>query len=215
MKLLLTSAGLAGEIKDHLIRMVDKEPDQTLVGYIPVAVEVEADKSYAAVDRQELIDIGFQVIDVDIKDSNEHPRLDDCDIVYVEGGNTFYLLDQVRKSGFDNKLKLLLESGKVYVGVSAGSILAGQSVEVSKYGDKDQCGVKDFTGLKMVPFSITPHYNQDLEDGKAERIKRFAQAGDPLVAITDSQAVLVENGSTTIIGPGDKYLWNTELSKYS
>ncbi|MFH1142279.1 MAG: Type 1 glutamine amidotransferase-like domain-containing protein [Candidatus Uhrbacteria bacterium] len=106
-----------------------------------------------------MVDIGFKVIDVDIKDSNEHRRLDDCDIIYVEGGNTFYLLEHVRKSGFDHKLKTLVDYEKVYVGVSAGSILAGQSIEVGRYGDKDRCGVIDST-----------------------------------------------------IGPGDKYLWNIELS---
>ncbi|MFH1315846.1 MAG: Type 1 glutamine amidotransferase-like domain-containing protein [Candidatus Uhrbacteria bacterium] len=209
MKLLLTSAGLAGEIKDHLIRLVGKEPEQTLVGYIPVAVEVESDKSYAAVDRQELVDIGFKVIDVDIKNPSEHQVLDDCDIIYVEGGNTFYLLDHVRKSGFDSKLSELIGQGKIYVGVSAGSILAGSSIEVSKYGDCDRYGITEFTGLNLVPFSITPHYNQDLESGTAEQINEFAQAGDPLVGITDSQAVLVVDDQISIIGPGQQYLWNT------
>ncbi len=211
MKLLLTSAGLAGEIGQKLLSWLDKEPGQTKVGYIPTAIEVEEDKSYAEVDRKELVDLGFQVKDIDIKDSGYHDQLDDCDVIYIEGGNTFYLLGHVRKSGFDIKLKSLLESGKIYVGVSAGSILMGKSIEVSKYGDKDQFDVTDFSGLEYVPFSITPHYNQDLEDGKAEKIKAFAQAGDPLVAITDSQAVLVEDDKVSIIGPGEQCLWNTEL----
>ena len=209
MKLLLTSGGLEGVLKNHLLDFIEKQPDQTRVAYIPVASEVEEDKSYAEADRQELVDIGFKVVDVDIKNPNEHDRLDNCDIIYVEGGNTFYLLDHVRKSGFDIKLKQLLDQGKVYVGVSAGSILAGQSIEVSRYGDKDRCGVTDSTGLKMVPFSITPHYNQDLEDGTAEKIKKFAEAGDPLVAITDSQAVLVVDNKISLVGPGEQYFWNT------
>jgi len=211
MKLLLTSAGLGGEIRTKLLSWLDKDPDQVKVGYIATAVEVEDDKSYAKADRKELCDMGFVVRDIDIKDSSHHDQLNDCDVMYIEGGNTFYLLDHVRKSGFDTKLKQLLERGKIYVGVSAGSILMGQSIEVSRYGDKDRCGVTDSAGLKYVPFSITPHYNQDLEDGKAEHIKKFAQGGDPLIAITDSQAVLVEGDQISIIGPGEQYLWNVKL----
>ncbi len=210
MKLLLTSGGLNGEIGKTLLSLLDKGPQQTKVGYIPTAVEVEEDNSYAEADKKELEDIGFNVETIDIKDPNEHDRLDDCEIIYVEGGNTFYLLDQIRKSGFDKKLRLLL-SQKIYVGVSAGSIIAGANIEVSKYGDKDRFGVTDFTGLSLVPFSITPHYNQDLEDGKADRIKRFADLGDPLVGLTDSQAVFVDGEKISIIGPGEQYIWNTKL----
>lgn len=207
--MLLLSAGeaLTGSIGQTLKNLVGTS--QAKVAFIATASEVVENTDYVDRDRIRLHELGFELIEIDLKRPEEFSHLDDCDVIFVEGGNTFYLLDQVRKSQFNKKLKELLKKGKIYVGISAGSILVGPSIEVSKYGDKNLHGVKDFKGLKLIPFNITPHFNEDSLTGKAEVIERETlESGMPLVALKDDQAILVQDKQYSILGPGELYLWN-------
>merc|ERR1719291_567719 len=51
--------------------------------------------------------------------------------VWVLGGNTFFLWHHMRRSGFDKLVKRRVEAGALYVGCSAGSIVAGQSISTA------------------------------------------------------------------------------------
>ena len=111
MKLLLTSAGLTNEsIAKALSELVDKSLDKVKVGFIPTAANVEEgdkawfiEQSFDALNRY-----GFKWIDMVDPSASEidwQSRLNDVDIIFVSGGNTFHLLNQFRKSGFDKWLK--------------------------------------------------------------------------------------------------------------
>ena len=52
------------------------------------------------------------------------PTISQCDIIYVSGGNTFYLLNELRKSHAAQAIKNAVKAGKIYVGESAGAIAA-------------------------------------------------------------------------------------------
>ena len=138
-----------------------------------------------------------------------------CDIIYVNGGNTYYLLDKVRKSGFDKIIGELLDQGKIYVGVSAGSYLASPTIEAAgwKHTDPDRNVVKlkDLTALNLVPFIITAHYNR-----KKYRVAVSAGAAKskyPVVALYDSQAVQVEGDKYKIVGEGKREFFNGFVEK--
>ena len=46
------------------------------------------------------------------------------DIIFVGGGNTFYLLQELRGSGADKILVQEVNKGKLYIGESAGAVIA-------------------------------------------------------------------------------------------
>ena len=43
-------------------------------------------------------------------------QLEAADIIYVSGGNTFYLLQELRRTGTDELLVREVDKGKLYVG---------------------------------------------------------------------------------------------------
>jgi hypothetical protein len=53
----------------------------------------------------------------------------DIDIVFVRGGNTTKLIHYLKKYNQFNKLKEIAEHGALYIGNSAGAILAGTETE--------------------------------------------------------------------------------------
>ena len=79
------------------------------------------------------------------------------------GGNTFYLLDIIRKYEFDKTIKKAIEGGAIYIGSSAGSIIMGNSIEYALPFDENNVDMKDYTGLKMVDGIIIPHANRKID----------------------------------------------------
>ncbi|OGH11865.1 MAG: hypothetical protein A2857_01560, partial [Candidatus Levybacteria bacterium RIFCSPHIGHO2_01_FULL_36_15] len=131
--------------------------------------------------------------DVDLKNKTKEELekiLLQKDIIFVNGGNTFYLMYWVRRSGFDKAVCKFLQKGGVYVGVSAGSIIACPTIETAgwKPADINNVSLTDLTALGLVPFLIHPHF----EEAQKEEIANEAKYTNyPVVSLTNEQAVLV------------------------
>ncbi|MCL4354375.1 peptidase E, partial [Patescibacteria group bacterium] len=191
-KLFLTSAGLQKGIRDYFIELLPRKPEETKVCFIPTAADPYEDKSFIQADKDLAEEIGLQIGELDLKNENKESllfKLSHYDVIYVCGGNTFYLLDWVRKSSFDKVIEELLDKGKVYVGSSAGSLIAGPSIEISgwKNLDKNIINLKDLTGLNLVPFGVFPHYEDKF---KPLLEKETKEINYPVYVLSDKQAVL-------------------------
>ena len=210
MKLFLTSSGIDSEIKDDFLSLLPTSPNQIKVAFIPAASYPESDPWYVAKSLMTLQSLGFKTEEVDLRIENLKSlteKLSATDVIYVDGGNTFYLLDWVKRSGFDKALKDLISTEKVYVGVSAGSYIACPTIEMAncKGRDRNAVGLTDLTGLNLVPFLLTAHYAMDYETSIRQG---SIKSGYPAAALSDGQAVLVDGEKVKVVGPGQKYFFN-------
>ena len=201
MKLLLTSSGLGNKVlKDKFLELVGKPVGEIKSLYIPTAANVEENTDYVDRDKGYIFDIGItreNFVEYDLDEDVSGIGLDDVDVVYVEGGNTFYLLDRIRKTGFEEKIRELIEDGAVYVGVSAGSILAGPDIGIALPADTNDVGLTDFSGLGFTDKVICPHYNRKEEDIAA----KFEGENDySVVRLNDGQALLVDGDGVGVVG---------------
>ncbi|KPJ55127.1 hypothetical protein AMJ47_01225 [Parcubacteria bacterium DG_72] len=191
-------------IKEEILKILPKPADQIKVAYIITASKSEKDISYLDRDKGAMLDLGFSVEEIDIGGKNEKELKEifkDKDIIYVQGGNTFYLLKYVKESGFGGVIKDLIERGKIYIGVSAGSIITGPTIETAgwKRADKNIVGLKDLTGLNFVPFLVFVHY----EPEHSEIVKQERLACKyPVRILTDEQAFLVRDNEIKLVGNG-------------
>ena len=95
-------------------------------------------------------------------------KLKTADILMITGGNTFKLLDHLRKSGLDEAIKEFWKKDRVVIGgFSAGAIILSPSIQTAKTGcpDVNEPGLTDLSALNIVDFEIWPHYEsaQELE----------------------------------------------------
>ena len=211
--LLLTSAGIVPEVRESFISVLPKKkPDENRVAFVTTAAYGESKNPvWMEKDRQLLRDCGIKHIeDVDFKDKTQKDLekvLSDKNIIFVNGGNTFYLLKWVRESGFDKVLPNFLKRGGLYVGVSAGSYIACPSIEAAtwKHQDRNRVGITDFTALNLVRFLITAHFEE-----KYRAVVDQAAKGTkyPIVALSDKQAVLIQDGKIKVVGESKKVCWN-------
>jgi peptidase E len=121
MKLLLTSAGFENpKIGKKFLEVVGKPAHEIKIIFIPTAATTEGEKYYVRKCEEELlgVDVKKQNIKVlNLDHSISHSEVANSDVIYVCGGNTFHLLDRVRKTDFDKVIKRFLEEDKVYIGV--------------------------------------------------------------------------------------------------
>lgn len=202
--ILLTSAGM--NVKDEILKILPKSADQIKLAHIITASKAEENTAYVEKDRAAMEDLGFQVEDIDIEGKNENELreiLKDKDAVYVQGGNTFYLLKYVRESGFDKVVKELIDKGLIYIGVSAGSIIAGPTIETAgwKGGDKNIVGLTDLSALHLVGFNVFVHYTEEWKNVIEAEIHK---AKYPVRILTDNQAILVKDDKIEFVGKGEE-----------
>jgi len=111
------------------------------LAFITTAAEVEKPPfDWLENDRNGLVQAGFDLFDYTItgKTKKDFDKdLDGVDVIHVNGGNTFYLLQQSRKTGFYSWIMNAVNKGKIYSGSSAGSIIAGPTIPVYLLGEKD------------------------------------------------------------------------------
>jgi dipeptidase E len=146
----------------------------------------------------------FEEIDIEGKNADELEQiLKDKDAVFVEGGNSFYLLRAIRASGFDRVIKKLIERGVPYIGVSAGSYITCPTIEVAAWKkpgkEKDNFGVTDLTAMNLVPFLLKAHY---APEKKAFLQEKIAQTKYPVRILTDEQAILAKDDMIELVGEG-------------
>ncbi len=208
MKLLLTSAGMT--VKDEILKILPKSPNKLKLAHIITASNPEKNKSYVYKDKKLMTEVGFDVEDIDIEGKREEELrnlLKDKDIIFVQGGNTFYLLRWVKESGFDKVIKDLINEGKIYIGISAGSYIACPTIIQSNWKGENNniVGLKDLSGLNLIPFLLFVHFEEKHRPIIEKEIKKINL---PLVALSNYQAVLVENNKWKIVGKGNKVFFN-------
>lgn len=201
MKLLLTSTGFTNpKIGDVFVDLLDKDPNQIRVLFIPTASRTEQEMFYVRESESELIERGIlkeNILWFDVANFTEEDVKKDFDVVYVCGGNTFFLMAKLKESGLDKKIVELVNNGAIYVGASAGSVAAGPDISIAGPFDENDIGLKDMAGLCLMDIVTSPHYNETKEKIIIEEFE--GKLPYKIVPLTDSQALLVKDDKTEVI----------------
>jgi len=212
MKLFLTSTGLENKdiSRNFEMMFLPKEPKD--LSFLVVSIQdSEQDAFYLGKTLSEIKNTGAVDIDVFKLRNEKFVTNKEYDVVFVCGGNTFDYLDRIRKIGLaDYLLSFSKKEESVYVGVSAGSIVAGPDISIAgwgKEGDKNDIGLKDLRGLGLIDFLIYPHYREDLK----EEVDGFRKkTGHKIIELKDDQAFVL-NYSKAGKGVLGWYYINKEL----
>jgi dipeptidase E len=203
MILLLTSSGLdAPELIDAADRLLTRRTGSGARRALVVAHDrLPENKPYLDEVRDQLERIGVgDTVEVFLVETASLPGPGEFDLVYVCGGNTFNILNEMRRTGADAVVSAEARRGALYVGVSAGSIIAGPDIAIAGWGsagDSNDTGMTDTRGLGLVDILTYPHF----EDRLAHEVETFRdRTRYPIEPIRDGQALLVESGRISRVG---------------
>lgn len=179
--------------------------DKVKWAYITTAGNDVPDDSYLIRTKKQLDDLGWNYEEMDITDKNEdevYEMLKDKDAIFMQGGNTFYLLKQALACNFSRVLDKLLAEGKIYVGASAGSYIMCPNIEMSNWKETDKFnrhGLTDLTALAKVPFQVFCHFNRYTDEQRASIKENAKKSPYKVYFLEDGQAIQIEDDNITLI----------------
>jgi dipeptidase E len=175
------------------------------VTFIPTASLPDRIRPYVGSDRIALKKIGLITDELEITKATADEiaaKLKGNDYIFVSGGNTFFLLQELQRTGADRIIAEEIRSGKLYIGSSAGSVVLSPDIEYVK--DMDNCAaapdLNSFAALNIVDFYPVPHHtNFPFKKIVKEIIAKYG-AELKLYPITNRQAILVNGDVVEVKG---------------
>jgi dipeptidase E len=175
-------------------------PHATIL-YLPIAMMVPGRNFTAAREwlTQAFAPFGLTNISMwtDVSDKTAS-NLTSFDAVYIGGGNTFWLLHQLRAHRLDAALTDFIRQGYPVYGGSAGAIILGRDIQTCAHMDQNTIGLTDTHGLDVLHgYAVWRHYHSDDD----ERIAALAaRAGIPVLALSERAGVYLEGNHFTATG---------------
>ncbi len=187
-----------------LVKAAEPDLKGRTVTYIPTAAIAEEIEGMAEEETRMLEDLGLTVDELEVSTASRETvreKLMKNDMIFVGGGNTFFLLQELKRSGADQIIAQEVEKGKFYIGESAGAIAACPDIGYSAVMDvPDKApGLTDYTGMGLVDFYVVPHLGHpEMGPGAEMIIEKYSSELD-LKGINDYQAILVEGDRVSIL----------------
>ncbi len=176
---------------------------QSNVIFIPFALQDR--RAYTNKAEQRFREMGLRLRSV--HDFSNMPRaVEEAEMIFVGGGNTFRLLKGLYDYGLLDPIRKRVAAGVPYVGSSAGSIVAGPSLKTTK--DMPVVQPPSFDALELVSFQISPHYldpdpsSTHMGETQEERITQFLEENDaPVVGLREGSTLKAQDGVIELKGP--------------
>ncbi|SHK53605.1 dipeptidase PepE [Epilithonimonas mollis] len=152
----------------------------------------------------------FSTININIKGLHEFEdkteAINSAQAFFTGGGNTFLLVKTLHESGLMTVLKQNVESGKPYLGCSAGSNIGGINMKTTN--DMPIVYPPSFDCMALVPFNINPHYldhNPEIRhngETRETRIREFLTQNDiKVIGLREGNWIRRTGNKITIEGP--------------
>lgn len=203
MQLFLTSA--AGKVLSHLVKKLPLPTSNYQAAFITTAADpYQGNSPWVYADQKALEATGIKTNSFSIDNLSENEirnKLDNSNLIFVAGGNTFHLLDQSLKTGFSKILIEKLDQNIPYIGSSAGSMLLGKHIDLV-YSPEDHQGYEhlDSSGLGYIDLSIQPHWGDpDLRKEYSSDFDKLYCQDKKIILLSDNQYLWIQDNSIQFI----------------
>ena len=160
--------------------------------------------SYTAIVKEALVKINITVKGIH-EFKNPRDAIKNAEAIFVGGGNTFELVNQLYKNDLLRVLKKVIDAGTPYLGSSAGSNICG--VNIKNTNDMPIVYPPSFTTLGCLYFNINAHYldpingSTHMGETRETRIKEFHVFNDtPVLGLREGSWLEVIDDTITLKG---------------
>ncbi len=139
--------------------------------------------------------------------------------IFVGGGNTFVLVNQLYKSNLITILNEVVNNGTPYLGISAGSNICGLTLNTTN--DMPIVYPPSFKTLALVPYNINPHYldpdptSKHMGETRETRIQEFHKFNtQPVIGLREGSFLHVFGEHTTLKGKHPARIFEQDKKPY-
>ncbi|MFL3660870.1 MAG: dipeptidase PepE [Polaribacter sp.] len=136
---------------------------------------------------------------------NRKEALLNGEAIFIGGGNTFELLNQLYQQELLEDLKNVIENGIPYLGTSAGSNICG--LNIKNTNDMPIIYPPSFDALGTIPFNINAHYldpllgSKHMGETRETRIKEFHVFNEtPVLGLREGSWISVAGDEISLKG---------------
>lgn len=164
-EIILTSTGISDEAPYHFFKKLVQDKQLKKAGIIANAHPEGAEGYYVQIAKRQLEDLGFSVVFLNPLEDTFKTDISRIDTLYLAGGNTFNLLDDIKTGVGLEVFKRFITKLRAIVGVSAGSIILTPTIRIAGAIEPDDNprGIKTLDALNVVESEYLPHYDEELE----------------------------------------------------
>lgn len=192
------------EVSHLLPKFLEEDMRGKKITFIPTASKVEEVDFFVNDGKKSLVGLGLLVDVLDISTATQseiRKKITENDYIYVSGGNTFYLLQELRRTGTDKLILEHIKSGKLYIGESAGAVILASNIQYIEEMDNSTKGkdLVDYDSLGILDIYPLPHYDSYPFKGTVEGI--ILEYGNKLnlCPFKNNQSIHVERDKIIIV----------------
>lgn len=206
-KLCMKKIFLASLFKE-VAHILESFANENLVGktvtFIPTAALPDKLDFHIKYSKELLTEMGLIVDELEISRAiylDIAHKLENNDYIYVTGGNSFFLLQEINRTGAGKLIRNQINAGKLFIGESAGAVLLAPNIEYSKDVDNPLVApqLQTYEALDIIDFYPVPHYQDEHMKESVEKVISRYGTELPLVPFTNSQAILVMGENKQIV----------------
>lgn len=204
MNLYLTSAAI--NVMDKLVPLLPTPTKDHTACYITTAGNLESNPYWIDQEISAVEKAGFSVTRIDLaklSSENVEEAFSDCHSIWVGGGNTYLLLQEVRRTSFDTLVLKKIADGIPYVGTSAGSLIMAPDLECIRFAEQHpnlDLQLSSFRGLNVFPLLPFVHFdNPDYRDVYRQILNDALEKDVAFVTLRDNQFIFVDGDNWQII----------------
>ena len=201
--LISNSTAYGGGYLDHVEQQIKSFlGDARKILFFPFALQDR--DAYAAKAKARFAAMGYSLEAAHtVPDARE--AIEQTEAIFIGGGNTFRLLKALQDLDLLDPIRQRVKRGAPYIGSSAGSNVAGPTIKTTK--DMPIVQPRSFDSLGLVPFQISPHFqdpdptSKHMGETQEERILQFLEENEtPVVGIREGAWLVCEDGAVTLKG---------------
>lgn len=209
MKIILSGGGSgedSKELDEFFVKLLNKEKPLL---YIPIAIDKQKHPYPSCLDWLKktfekywinsylmLTEENFEkFLNVNVKDYSG---------IYIGGGNTPYLLKELKKMGFWKVLQEAVSEDIPIYGGSAGAIIFAKTIIPSLYHDKNEVGLTSFDGMNILEGrDISCHYKNGEDIFKIVTENSLSS----VIALTQKNGIFVSENKIKLLGQESAWIF--------
>ena len=137
------------------------------------------------------------------------------DLIFLGGGNTFYFLKHLKKTGMFTHFNDFLRRGGVLCGLSAGAIVLTPHVHTATFPhfdrDENPWDMKNLSAMRLVKFEFFPHYKNSKRYDE-ELLHHSKKSKLPLYACPDGGGIIIDGEQICFSGKSHQFYQGKKLT---